>query len=437
MASPAPVPHVPAWKRLGLKLRFATELPTQPDADDGNLSSTIDNNETGLENHIRKRKLTPELGGDISSKKQKREDKLSENETPNLGFSDKKDQRKHKKSASGAEEASEVQRQKPSESKGSARKSVSFAEGTKKADGSPELEPESVSEQAPLTSDQKRAEKRQKREQRSKNHSAQNSNPKTPSAPSDRILDYLTTYYSSRSEWKFQKNRETVILKNALSVDRIPGSYNPALSTYLTSLKSAAAKGRVAQSALEAIEADEKINEEHNTEYTQAITLLRAQLAELGQNIPEAEADAQQGSLNDDQLKRFARRKRAELVYFAVSGQIAKETKPSVSKEETKPSVKRKRKTRTAMVEENYTSSSSDSDNDSESSSESENDGSDSSSSDTNQKGLQKSEIQSSWPPSVSSSSSSELSSDSDTTSSGSDSDSDSDVTSNSNSDSD
>ncbi|KMU82158.1 hypothetical protein CIHG_10477 [Coccidioides immitis H538.4] len=435
MASPAPVPHVPAWKRLGLKLRFAKELPTQPDADDGNLSSTIDNNETGLENHIRKRKLTPER--DISSKKQKHEDKLSENETPNLGFSDKKDQRKNKKSASGAEEASEVQRQKPSESKGSARKSVSCAEGTKKADGSPELEPESESEQAPLTSDQKRAEKRQKREQRSKNHSAQNSNPKTPSAPSDRILDYLTTYYSSRSEWKFQKNRETVILKNALSVDRSTKSYDPALSTYLTSLKSAAAKSRVAQSALEAIEADEKINEEHNTEYTQAITLLRAQLAELGQNIPEAEADAQQGSLNDDQLKRFARRKRAELVYFAVSGQIAKETKPSVSKEEAKPSVKRKRKTRTAMVEEDYTSSSSDSDNDSESSSESENDGSDSSSSDTNQKGLQKSEILSSWPPSVSGSSSSELSSDSDTTSSGSDSDSDSDVTSNSSSDSD
>lgn len=58
-------------------------------------------------------------------------------------------------------------------------------------------------------------------------------------------LDYLDQYQSSRSTWKFNKNREVWLLKHALSKSDIPSSYESALFEYLSGMKSENARARL------------------------------------------------------------------------------------------------------------------------------------------------------------------------------------------------
>ncbi|WEW55171.1 hypothetical protein PRK78_000600 [Emydomyces testavorans] len=356
MASLAPLSHVPAWKKLGLKLKFAKETLDQLDHGDKKANGAIGDSRNEPENCAKKRKS--EHMEEASAKKQKRESKSTKSHRLDLELPGEKNGVEVEKVVPAVAESTDAIDQKKREPKRSSRKLVTFSEDTKETDGAPEVElPER--EQTLLTTEQRRAEKRRKREQRSKNRSIQESQPVRLATQSDRMLEYLSTYHSSRSKWKFQKNRETAILKHALLGDRIPASYNPALYDYLSSLKSVSAKSRVAQLAQEAIEADEKDNDDQDTEYKQAVISFRTQLAEWGNDIPKNESNGLPNSLSDAQLERLEKRRRAELVYFAVSGQTVRAAKSIPLSEQAKLGAKRKRKTRTAVVEDDTSSSSS------------------------------------------------------------------------------
>jgi hypothetical protein len=269
---------------------------------------------------------------------------------------------KSQKSKKTRESTSE-DKKKPKEKK--ARKSVSFAADTK---SSSEDEPEQK-QQLIITPEKRRAEKRLKREQRVK-RKAQAPPPRptdtTEEPASNAILSYLSLYHTSRSQWKFQKNRGTQLLKHAFSIDRVPPSYNPALATYLAGLKGTGARTRLAEAAGHAIEAqDEELNkmEGQDTEkaqFGQQVSLFQEKLGEDVADLQEETDGA--SSLDKAWRNRLEKRKRAELVYFLMRGQL------STEKRQTPSTQKKKRKSRTAVVDDT-SSSSSESESDSDSSS--------------------------------------------------------------------
>lgn len=264
--------------------------------------------------------------------------------------------------------------EKPTRKSKKARKSVSFASGTKSDDDASAVEIPSDIDNDPDAVNARRLEKRRKREERQKSHGSQRSEPESQpqnSNSSDPMLSYITTYHNSRSEWKFQKNRETAVLKHALSVERIPPSHTSALSVYLSGLKGEAAKQRIGLSAKEIIteDDDEALGsgeaESQRAIYDKALNSFRKQLSESGGNSEKqaAEGEEDQEGLNATWLQRLNKRKRAELVYYVTQGDILQE-KPAQPKK-----LKRKART-TAVISDSSSSSSSSSDSSSGSSSE-------------------------------------------------------------------
>ncbi|EEQ27781.1 hypothetical protein McanMca71_000279 [Microsporum canis] len=252
------------------------------------------------------------------------------------------------------------------------RKSVTFSEDTKLEDDiavvdseltvDPEDDPDSLAN--------RRAAKRRKREERRKdrNTSAQ-AKPEEPKTPSDPILAYLSTYQNSRSEWKFQKNRDTAVLKNCFSIDRIPPGYDSALRAYLSSLKGEAAKKRIVEAAKEAISNDDKSTSDPTTADVEAQRSIYDDAVDAFRNRLEK----QDGSQDDDEVpadlspswhKRLSTRKRAELILYLFRDSIPKPPPPK------KPT----RKTRTAVVSDSSSSSESGTDTDSTSDSETDSD---------------------------------------------------------------
>ncbi|EFE35343.1 uncharacterized protein ARB_05385 [Trichophyton benhamiae CBS 112371] len=252
-------------------------------------------------------------------------------------------------------------------SKPKPRKSVTFSEDTKPDDDAamadseltvdPEDDPDSLAN--------RRAAKRRKREERRKDRNINiQAKPEEPKTPTDPILSYLATYYNSRSEWKFQKNRDTAILKNCFSIDRIPPSYDSALRAYLSGLKGEAAKKRIVEAAKEAISNDDKSTSDPTTAdvetqrsiYDDAVDEYRTRLEHQDKSQGDDDIPT---DLSSSWHKRLKTRRRAELILYLFRDSLPKPPPPK----------KVTRKTRTAVVSDS--SSSSDSSSDSESTSDS------------------------------------------------------------------
>lgn len=186
--------HVPAWRRLGLKLKYAKDdiHKTQP-----NQRVESSNNE---EPPSKKRRTTT---GDDSPTK-------AANETSSLASSTPTRPNK-------------------------VRKQVSFSSDTKTTDGDSAVSiiPSETVEETIQPSDSKKSSRKQKAQ----------TQPST--VKSQGTLQYLTQFYTSNSTWKFNKNREVWILKHALSTSDIPPSYNLPLAQYIHGLKSPNARDRL------------------------------------------------------------------------------------------------------------------------------------------------------------------------------------------------
>ena len=71
-------------------------------------------------------------------------------------------------------------------------------------------------------------------------------------------LTYLVTYHSKRSEWKFSKSQQNTLLKKLFEIDEVPSTYDNVLISYLQGLQGQEARNRLREKALDIRKADEE-----------------------------------------------------------------------------------------------------------------------------------------------------------------------------------
>lgn len=338
--------HIPAWKKLGLRLKYAKEELSPAAVPIGTFSSDVNE---------KKRKLPLEIPIDTPFAMRPKKSKTETSDKD--GTTNPVNSPQPRKSSSSP----------PITSRESKGRSVSFAPATKAHDGEgvkeyikrwsashPEraeswkakeagyfqIEPgvEVESEEGEEGS-AVRTKKKKKKKKKSKsttlrlNPAPAGKIPKVPasgptgtqSTPS-KALQYLEHHQSSPSTWKFSKSRQNSLFRSLFSLIEIPSFYDSALLAYLRGLsRTAAATVRVRNMALDIRKGDEERNKTEQgkqDEYAQAVEEMRAGLR-MG-NLEDL--DKEEGP-EEDEVKRkewgrkLKTRRRAEVVLFAVGDQ--------------------------------------------------------------------------------------------------------------------
>ena len=383
--------HVPAWKRLGLKLK--SQAPSEP---------------------------VPESSNPIELPKRKREDSFGEGPA--------------KKTRNISKELSPAAPVTPSLVR---KKSVTFTPETKADDGDsikqlfnswvaeqksqdPSFqlqtsqpafetpEPSIVKEQIDTNLDEKeRRAKRVKKPKQDKKKALKPSKIVKPTDLSSRpYLQYLRQYHESRDTWKFNKNHQTHLLKHVFDLDIIPSDHAYLIYPYVRGLQGGV-RTRLRDAALAVKIKDQ---EEGATESSENMSWDEKKQKEYGaamekyvKDMTATDASSQVGyeegillGLSDEGMaKRVAKRTRAEKILRELAvGQdpsevIAKDDIANGDNDSQKrlrmndgstQKVARRRKQRTATVD-TSSSESEDSEDDSSDDSVSENDGGDDTSS--------------------------------------------------------
>lgn len=68
-------------------------------------------------------------------------------------------------------------------------------------------------------------------------------------APQSAYLNYLHQFHHDKRNWKFNKSKENHLLKNVWSTYRVPAQYTDALISYIAGLQGAGARGRLVEGA--------------------------------------------------------------------------------------------------------------------------------------------------------------------------------------------
>jgi len=362
--SPMPEPavqHIPAWKKLGLKLKFAKE-----DAVD------VDGRRDVVRVNKRRRAYNDDGQFPVETAATSRPAKKLKKVKPKDKFthlsSDLSVERSKRESSLPADVLNT-----PSTS----RKSVSFTPETKTQDGEgvkqlyktwldnqtahdPSFDPATISPALrsiiPKTTASDEAAAHLKSKSAVNSNSDQDPPPKKPKKPkkekaqkkakrsqtsqwtspsSDHpALTYLQTYNTSPKTWKFSKPHQNYLLKHLFSHTHIPPSYDTALLSYLRGLQGSA-RSRVRQQALAIREEDENwlatdpAEEQKMDQETTAQCLARqkrdydAAVARIKQRLREKEderEDKEWELLGDKEEweKRVRKRRRAEMVLWGV-----------------------------------------------------------------------------------------------------------------------
>lgn len=259
--------HIPAWKRLGLKLKHAPEEPEMT------LDSHFESTNKRKASSIVENGLDPEptLTPLKKAKKSKKATK-SRNLPPAFSPTDPLPQAEHNEATSTAQTPS------PKLSK---HKSVSFTPDTKTSDGdsvkklyqtwllkqiaglSPAKASEALRSFTPDSLfDPKTPPKVTSPKQ--SNRLELNLSPPTSwaqdtlSAPLTSTIRYLNNYHTSRPTWKFSKSKQNQVLKHAFDVSKIPLEHDDALKAYIMGLESPAARTRMRVTAREIRNSDMK-----------------------------------------------------------------------------------------------------------------------------------------------------------------------------------
>jgi hypothetical protein len=350
--------RIPAWKRLGLKLKGAKETQGGTIAPINGASTKepkryLPDAQSCAEPVTKRRRLASDATESARSSG-------SLNRTPNAFSTDQSAKLKKK---------------------------VSFTAETKLEDGGKELitewkhDDDAYYEQKAADNDAKEtlrvASKAQNKSRKSSTHPQKPSDTRRKSTDA---LEYLNSYCRSRHSWKFNKNREVWILRHILSSDDIPTSFNITLASYVHGLGSQQARLRLLNQCQEALD---KQAAEGPSE------------GEMGSDSGHLEDPTRRKAYHDDAIKRFkrsledhldheqrkadeddpdyqrwlSRRKRAELLLWAVTPSAPSTDGASISSQEirSKPGssasakwvndvlsgghVSKKRKNRTAVVE--------------------------------------------------------------------------------------
>ena len=294
--------HIPAWKKLGLKLKNAKDEP-------GPTSNPTAAHEPGSS---RKRNVVDDGHAENRAKKAKKSEKTRSD--PPVALVNGNDQKDDISAVVTQEQSRPLDPEStpiPATPTVRKRKSVSFAPDAKTVDGdstkdlydrwlasqkvtdaafdptktAPALKihsPITKKSQIPPTTSplaeainvqkgKKKKKKKKKRKAKSKSTTLKpeqllTSTSQPRPGPSETATDtdarphpallYLTEHHTSPSTWKFSKNHQTHLLKNLFSLDRVPSSYESALQAYLSGLKGASARQSLREAALRIREED-------------------------------------------------------------------------------------------------------------------------------------------------------------------------------------
>ena len=244
--------HVPAWKRLGLKLKYAKEdpsdSPTIPSTINGSRKIKFDDIDDSPPPSTLTNDSTPKPNGEgPPAKKQKR---------------------------------------------------VSFSTDTKLVDG------DTARSALPSeVTDALAAAKNAKASQPKKSNKPQTAPSKHKS---EDALDYLRQYYYEHDTWKFTKTREIWVLKHALSTEDVPLSYNLPLAQYIYRLKSQGARERLRAEVAEELRlhTDSKQPTSRSTNSASHEATLKSSLSAFPNHIVTSQDDPISLWLNSDAITR-------------------------------------------------------------------------------------------------------------------------------------
>ncbi|KAI7229642.1 hypothetical protein KC330_g7346 [Hortaea werneckii] len=412
--------HVPAWKRLGLKLKYAKDSPEpsgQAPAENGyspqgsKRQSTANSDET-TSKPSKKQKLSRE-NGQILSEANWKDDKIhspSQPKVETVSVDRKASKGKHQTFDSEDENPAEGDvRGRPR--KASHRKSVTFTADTKAHDAEsnsdgetaeeePSETPQTAAPEQPASSENKLSKKEKKRLKQQQNSSA-SSEGKTADDQATQVkkpkhqgtaeyVEYILQFYNDKANWKFNKNKQTELLKHLFNPWRIPAQYDDALVAYIEGLQGARAQQRVIEGAEAVLKALlEKQESDVNAESMDSRTSRKAAYEvavkreiEKVKQVGRSEYDAHQLL---EMKKEVEKAKRADAVLAALlSKELEQPTVPSApsaapaaadsltngngeEKKASKPDQKRKKRKARTQVSSGESSSSDSSSSESES----------------------------------------------------------------------
>jgi WKF domain len=230
-SSPSQQERIPAWKKVGLKLKNAKYTKEVVSSTNGVSRSTL--KRSSPDTH-----LAPTAKGSVAEPLAKKRRVESDADKPT-------------RSNSSLARTSDTF---PKDQNARLKKKVSFTVETKLEDGGKELitdwerDDYAYYEQKAAENDAKEAQKKFEKS------TISSEKPSGTQGKSRDALGYLDLYYRSRSSWKFNKNREVWILRHILSTDDIPTSFNIALASYVHGLGSRQARSRLLNQCQEALE---------------------------------------------------------------------------------------------------------------------------------------------------------------------------------------
>ncbi|KAK5719600.1 hypothetical protein LTR17_015314 [Elasticomyces elasticus] len=270
--SAATVKHVPAWKRLGLKLKYAKDTIDQPatthqppKAKDEGLSS----------NRIPKRPLGDDsaVALDVKPAKKRKsftvEPEVARENNPVLKpLASNHSQHTNNDSRNATPTLTSRHNNIDSRNDLSRRKSVTFTPDTKTEDSfsanklfeewsaAEAVQTAAIETSLPLDLSppppavETPAKKAKVRPQKgtAPESTPSGAEPPDTSEPPEYVR-YLQKYHTDKSSWKFNKNLQKILLKNLFNVQQIPAEHDPALIAYLKGLGGAAAQQRVLEDA--------------------------------------------------------------------------------------------------------------------------------------------------------------------------------------------
>ncbi len=346
-------PHIPAWKRLGLKLKYARELPT-PSEDSSKDEPTT---------RLQKRKLHDEDGlSQLEPGNSHKKRKAQKQSSPTLSHPVNESDTGNVEDASTEGNTLSTP---PAKRSTKRKKSVAFTPETKVEDGDstkqlfyawvaeqvakdPSFDTKalgpafkSLESQSELTSHTNEEADRPRKKKAKQPKKAKRQVVPRVSLPEIEVnvhpaISYLQQYHQSRETWKFNKTKQTYILKNLFDNDKIPSSLDTALTSYIQGLQGTDARSRVRQAAL-TIRAEDSTPKEPTGEATDVDKMedptlqktyydraLHHYLAELKGQVKEKQD--LETELDPEWQRKFLKRKRAERILWSM-GEL--ETNPN------------------------------------------------------------------------------------------------------------
>lgn len=355
--------HIPAWKKLGLKLKYAKEDVEVSHEDRDSITESKKRKPSNGDNGL----SIATAATDRPTKKLKKLDTREDNATlTSKGVSSGDQDRDKSPSAAAATVATTTPSTK--------RKSVAFTPETKSQDGEgvkqlyntwldkqvandPTFNPSTVnpalrsvtpataasdtsalslksSSTATSTLSLQPSPQRQKKDKGGKKAKPnQTSQPASPLADHP-ALTYLQTYHTAPKSWKFSKPLQNYLLKHLFSLTHIPPPYDAALKSYLRGLQGSA-RARVRKEALAIREDDEKwlasepaedqkMDQEttaqclarQKREYDSAVARIKQALREKEDEREEKEWES--SGDKEEWERRVHKRRRAEIVLWGV-----------------------------------------------------------------------------------------------------------------------